>query len=179
VVNARVASVHDVGRGPIIVKFKQDIGGIEVFRDEISVIMNRDRQLIALSGYLTGTDGVASVTSFGLQPADAISKALVDVTGVSINSGVLQKTAAPANTPGTTDLYEYFTADRNDTQGYVLGDVVRSKQVMYHLVDEYVPAYYIETNVLIPVIDPGQVDLAGEPVTTLGDPGVFVCNFGN
>ena len=53
VANAQLVSVHDTGQGPIIVKFKQQLGGIDVFRDEVAIIMNRDLQLIAISGYLT------------------------------------------------------------------------------------------------------------------------------
>ena len=53
VAEASVASIHDTGNGAIIVKFKQTFGGVEVFRDEINVIMNRGLQLVALSGYLT------------------------------------------------------------------------------------------------------------------------------
>jgi hypothetical protein len=42
-----VAAIHDTGKGAIVVKYKQDIGG-EVFRDAINAIMNRQYQLIAL-----------------------------------------------------------------------------------------------------------------------------------
>src|SRR4030095_2707172 len=51
---ARFVAVHDTGKGAIIAKFKQEVGGIEVFRDEINVIMTQNLQLIAISGYLTG-----------------------------------------------------------------------------------------------------------------------------
>ena len=47
VLDARVAAIHDTGKGAIVVKYKQDIGG-EVFRDAINAIMNRQYQLIAL-----------------------------------------------------------------------------------------------------------------------------------
>src|SRR4029453_1287525 len=33
---AKVVQVHDTGSGAIIVKFREDIGGIEVFREELS-----------------------------------------------------------------------------------------------------------------------------------------------
>src|SRR5882724_10975919 len=83
--NARVAYVHDTGKGAIIVKLKQDIDGVEVFRDELNVIMNRQQQLIALSGYLTGqSDGLAAASpQFNLQPGEALAKALEDLTGTS------------------------------------------------------------------------------------------------
>ena len=43
--------------------------------------------------------------------------------------------------------------------------MIRSKQVMYHLVDGYVPSYYIETNLKVPVTDPSIADLSGNPGT--------------
>src|SRR4029077_18726122 len=50
-VAARASTVHDTGSGAIIVKFKQDIGGIEVFGDEVNVVMNQSLQLVAITGY--------------------------------------------------------------------------------------------------------------------------------
>lgn len=46
-------SVHDTGRGAIIVKFQQMVDGLPLFRTEVNVVMSRDRKLIALSGYLS------------------------------------------------------------------------------------------------------------------------------
>ena len=49
---AYVAHVHDTGRGAIIIKYRQRIDGIEVFRNELNVAMTRDRKLLATSGSL-------------------------------------------------------------------------------------------------------------------------------
>ncbi len=50
VAKAKVVQVHDTGSGAIIVKFQEDIGGIEVFREELSVMMDRNLEPIALLG---------------------------------------------------------------------------------------------------------------------------------
>jgi hypothetical protein len=159
VANAQLVSVHNTGQGPIIVKFKQQLGGIDVFRDEVAIIMNRDLQLIAISGYLAGGDG--SVSSFNLASTDAITKALADVTGRPVSSAAL---ASADNNP-VGSKYQSYTAAADQTSGIVLGDVIRSKQVMYHLVDGYVPSYYIETNLKVLVTDPSIADLSGIPGT--------------
>jgi|GEM_PF-543808 len=167
VANALVSNVHDTGRGPIIVKFRQEVAGVEVFRDEISIIMNRDLQLLAISGYLTGDNTEVAQANFALQPTEAISKALQDLTSTSVNPSALKSVAkAGANAAqASTDPYQLFTANKSDTPGLVFEDPVRVKQVMYHMVDQYVPAYYIETNVLIQG-ENSSVDLSGAPGTS-------------
>jgi hypothetical protein len=160
VASAQLVSVHNTGKGPIIVKFKQAVGGTEVFRDEVAIIMNRDLQLIAISGYLTGGgDGPGS--SFNLASTEAITKALADVTGQPVSSAALA--SADNNAAGSKN--QSFTADAGQASGIVLGDVIRSKQVMYHLVDGYVPSYYIETNLKVQVTDLSTADLSGNPGT--------------
>jgi len=150
IVNARVASVHDTGQGAIVVKLKQDIDGVEVFRDEINVIMNHQRELIALSGYLTGrNDGLGAASQqFSFGPGEALAKALQDLTGSSINASVLHNVQAASAEPNP---YLLMTADRGATPGFTfVDDPARIKKVYYHLVDEYVPAYYIEADVYLP-----------------------------
>ncbi len=39
VTSAVATMVHNVGRGPIIVKFQQKVRGIEIFREQINVMM--------------------------------------------------------------------------------------------------------------------------------------------
>ncbi|MDX6384619.1 MAG: hypothetical protein QOK48_2192, partial [Blastocatellia bacterium] len=148
VTNARLAGIHDTGKGAIIVKFKQDIGGVEVFRDEINVIMDRQYQLVALSGYLTGeSDGVGlAAQSFNLQPNDALAKVLGDLTGSEVSaSGVhsLQASSSEANP------YLLMTADKTANFSFA-GEPARVKKVFYHLIDEYVPAYYVEADISVP-----------------------------
>jgi hypothetical protein len=148
VAEARLAGIHDTGKGAIIVKFKQDIVGVEVFRDEINVIMNRDLQLIALSGYLTGAnDGIAAAsTDFFVDPESALSKALEDLTGSAVNSSALKGVAQAGSNP-----YLLFTVD--STPNFSLTEEpARVKKVFYHLVGEYVPAYYVEVDILVPTL---------------------------
>ena len=45
------SSVHDVGRGPIVTRFRQFHDGVEVFGQNLSVMMGRDMKLVATSGY--------------------------------------------------------------------------------------------------------------------------------
>src|SRR5438874_4788633 len=60
---AYVSEVHDVGRGPIIVRYRQRVDGIDVFRNELNVVMRRDHQVIAVSGHLA--DRPSAVQALG------------------------------------------------------------------------------------------------------------------
>src|SRR5262245_33509078 len=51
---AKVAGIHDTGSGAIIVSFQEQVDGIEVFHESLSVMMDRKLEPIALSGYLGG-----------------------------------------------------------------------------------------------------------------------------
>ena len=48
---AVLTSLHDMGRGPIIAKFAQEFSGVEVFNRELNVLMDRDLNMVAASGY--------------------------------------------------------------------------------------------------------------------------------
>jgi hypothetical protein len=162
---AKLVSVHDTGKGAIIAKFKQEIGGIEVFRDEINVVMNRDLQLVALTGYLTGDD--AASQNFSLQPAEALSKALEDLTGTALSPSALRGGRTKTAPGEAANPYTLYTADAAATQNFTFSDEpARVKKVMYHLVDGYVPAYYVEAFVLVPSEDATVISVTGDPVMT-------------
>jgi hypothetical protein len=169
---AKLVAVHDTGKGAIIAKFKQEVGGIEVFRDEINVIMNRDLQVVAISGYLTGDNTADSFSAqdFTLQPVEALSKALQDLTGISLDASSIQsvKTGASAMNALSDKVqnpYLLFTASKETTQNFAFADAPsRIKKILFHLVDQYVPAYYVETDILLPSTD--MLTVSGDTVTT-------------
>ncbi|MGH9819776.1 MAG: hypothetical protein ACRD43_06370, partial [Pyrinomonadaceae bacterium] len=207
-ISAHSVSVHDTGSGAIIVKFKQDIGGVEVFRDEVNVIMNRDLQLIAISGYLTGADTAdkSLVGNFQLQPEGALSAALSDLTGQTIDPAELhritpgQSTVVPAVDPPTKtiaakgkslstptlakgsgtitistpqkqlpspsdDPYTHFSTDSSALSGVIFSDEgSRTRPVMFHLPDRYVPAYYVETSIQMPSTKTNVINVSGDPI---------------
>jgi hypothetical protein len=77
---ARLRDVHDTGEGGIIVTLDQEVDGIEVFRDQAKVLMDRDLGLIAVSGYLPGRAeaGPPARRRFDIGAQDAIARALAD-----------------------------------------------------------------------------------------------------
>ena len=130
--DAYVAAVHDTGRGAIVVKLRQTIGGIPVFRDEVNVVLNRDRDLVALSGHIAPLPhsthiaaASASASPFLLTAPAAIAAAdqTVDVNAlrsVGRGEGGYEKYAGASNVP------------------------IRTRRLYFHLPDRYEPAYYVE-----------------------------------
>jgi large repetitive protein len=147
-------SVHDIGRGAIIVRFKQNVEGVEVFRDELNVVMNRQLELVALSGYLTGTgaaNGAAAARLFQIEPEEAIARAVGDLTGRAVNTAFLdrredlreEENVEPRNRYVVFEAGEYAS----EGVGFSSASPLRAKQVFYRLPAGLVPAYYVEANV--------------------------------
>jgi hypothetical protein len=129
---AVLRDVHNTGKGGVIVKFKQTVGGIEIFREELNVLMTQQLQLVAFSGYIssTATPGVGGL-AFSLDNKTAAGGAFADLTGRPL-TGLI-----PAGSRGG---YDYFTAGA----GAGLDEPIRVKKVYFHLAGGLVPGYYIE-----------------------------------
>lgn len=133
--NATVASVHDVGKGAIIVKFRQTINGIEVFRDELNVAMNRNSELVAISGHIPSTSLVAS-SQFRLGEKAAIAAALHDFTGLVLSAETI------AATPGQTAGFSLFDVASTDPMAKV-PEPAAVKKVFFRMPSGLVSAYYV------------------------------------
>src|SRR4051812_9282466 len=135
--------VHDTGRGGVIARYQQIIDGIEVFRDSMNVLMDRDLSLIGISGYLAPSAGTllkAGAPAFSIDATDAIATALRDFTGAAVSPQSFRPTgAAQAN-------YVYYGLDAAlaTTAGLNPAENTRAKQVYFHLPEGLVPAYYVE-----------------------------------
>ena len=135
--DAPLRYIHDLGKGAVIVKMQQQIDGIEIFREEINVVMNQKLDLVAISGYISSkaTPAASGSLSFHLGSTSAAANALNDLTLANVS--VLQLVSA-----GSHDGYDYFTL--SPSAGASLVEPVRMKKVYYHLPEGLVPAYYVE-----------------------------------
>src|SRR5262249_2935015 len=84
---AYVSEVHDLGRGPIIVRYRQRIDGIDVFRNELNVVMARDNRVVAVSGHLADrpsdvrAQSVNASSLFCIAPLSAADGVLAEIDG--------------------------------------------------------------------------------------------------
>ncbi|HZD96300.1 MAG TPA: M36 family metallopeptidase, partial [Candidatus Sulfotelmatobacter sp.] len=136
--------MHNTGRGAVIVQFRQRVEGIEVFRDEMKVIMNQKMELVAMSGYIP-TKTKNRTGAFTLRPADAIAIAFGDLTDATIDSSSLEWRES-------RDEFDFFTLSTQTESGINLhmAEPSRVKKVMFDLPEGLEPAYYLELNVSAP-----------------------------
>ncbi len=139
--SAILAGVHNIGRGAVIVRFKQAVGGVEIFREELKVVMNQNLQLVATSGYLVGSAGSTGTnrTTFVQSPEQAIAAAASDLLNSSVSVTAFQKT-------GQAGAYEQHQLAPSAGATFRLDSPARVKKVLYRLPDHLESAYYVEVN---------------------------------
>jgi hypothetical protein len=149
IASAVVANLHDTGRGAIVVKFRQRLEGIEIFREELNVVMARDRSLVALTGYLSPSGSSTqflsknrlagdSVNRFVLAPEAAIARAVGDLVP---DGGELSPTSLRITE--TAGGWSVYAADGQLADDTILRPI-RARKVWFHLPGGFEPAYHIE-----------------------------------
>ena len=141
--SAEVGPIHDTGRGAVIVSFRQRVNGVAVFLDEIKMIMDRDLDLLAISGYLAGSPARAARRSppgFDRGAREAVARAYNDLT----SAAVLALDFLPA---GKAEG-EYELIRLRDEVGAIqeqpLLQPARIRKVFFHLPERLEPAWYVE-----------------------------------
>jgi hypothetical protein len=134
---ASVRYVHNIGKGPIIVKFYQTVGGIEVLLEELNVVMNRKLELVAISGFISssGTPTAQPGASWSIDERGGAAAAYQDLTGGVLNVSQLKS-------EGSRGGYDYFSS----TVDIGLDIPIRMRKVYFHMPDGLVPAYHIEVS---------------------------------
>ena len=142
VAEAPVRYVHDTGHGGIVVAFTQTVGGIDVFRDEVKVLMQRDHSLLAVSGYIPSRGLVAKTgpLTFKLAADRALSLALADFSGRPGAGGGRIVEAGE----GGYERWDVSATTAAWAQDLQPGGPVRVKRVLFHMPDALVPAWYVE-----------------------------------
>jgi uncharacterized protein (TIGR03382 family) len=145
--SAHLQSVHKTEFGPVVARFGQQVEGIEVFRSGVNVAMDRNNNLVAITGYLTPHEAVAARRStagsdFRMSAAEAVARAFKDVTDTAISSRSL--VAA-----GTQGDYSDFTFEPgvSAVMPHDMPTPARVKQVYFTLPGGLEPAWYVELNV--------------------------------
>lgn len=138
--NALVRNVHDTGRGGIIVSFRQAVGGVEVFRDELRVMMDGNLNLVAAAGYLPSIDEAkrTGLKDFMVSEPEAVVKALGDFAG-----GTAGGVSVISNAPGGYHNYDAFHSINVEPEDQ-MSRPVRARQTLFHLPGQLIPSYYIE-----------------------------------
>ena len=142
VAEATLRSIHDTGHGGIVASFTQSVDGIDVFRDEVKVLMARDHSLIAVSGYIPsrGLAAKLGAPKFKLAAERVLDIALSDFSGrATANAARFAEPAA-----GGYERWDISAATAAWPEDVRPGEPARVKRVLFHLPDALVPAWSVE-----------------------------------
>ncbi|MBE1301611.1 MAG: GlyGly-CTERM sorting domain-containing protein [Alteromonadaceae bacterium] len=136
---AVMAYMHDTKRGPLVAKYRQEVEGIEVFNKEYNVMMDREYNLVAGSGYFSApvstAESLALLTSFGT-PEDAITSAIAD-----LSNGGTEVSLERLADKGKYNMFEATTLE-----GLHVVGTPRAKKVLYEYKGKLVSAHYVEVS---------------------------------
>lgn len=134
--DAKLAMASYNGRGPAVVKFRQQRNGVEVLRRELNVMMDRSGRLVAVSGYFSSAaESAPTPAAFLRSPQQAISTAFASLGG-TLSASALQLNKRQ----GEYEWYSFpaLSGDR------LLTRQPRAKRVYYPSPRGLVPGYYVE-----------------------------------
>lgn len=134
---AVMSYMHDVKNGPLIAKYKQEVHGIEVFNREYNIMMNREYDLVASSGYFSQSPAQHTLNvlaNFG-DPTTAIKSAFKDLTNGAAEISL-------TNEKLSSKYYVYNGKSSTDAKTIVAEP--RAKKVLFDAEDGLRTAYYVE-----------------------------------
>ena len=133
---SQLKSIHDTGRGGLIARYQQVVDGIEVFSRSINVLIDRDNNLVASSGYYSPVNR-AAVSQFNLDQSQAFKLAFQANTGVVIEDSSSFQFEAQGR--------EVKLSNTLVTDSFELTSNSRSWPVYYSLNNDSLrAAYYVE-----------------------------------
>ncbi|MDC0666262.1 M36 family metallopeptidase [Nannocystis radixulma] len=136
---ARVLFTHDVGRGGVLVALRQRVGGVELFDNDIKVLLDRSHRLVAISGSPHPAAVTTPLAPSAPAEAAAIAAALRDVHAMAVDPAWFV-----AEDTRRSDDFERFVLATGAAGGLELRRPARVKPVYFPLGDELVPAYLVE-----------------------------------
>ncbi|PCK29859.1 rhombosortase-dependent M36 family metallopeptidase [Pseudoalteromonas piscicida] len=138
--DAELKDLHQGKRGTKIAKYQQTIDGIEVFNRQYNVIMDKEFNLVAGSGYFSAKSKLNRAdlsTTYFATPKDAVLNASSDL-GISANQINLYQ----EKTEG-----KYTSFEVQFGSNFKAGFKPRSKKVYFDTGSELVAANYVEIEV--------------------------------
>jgi hypothetical protein len=138
---AEMVNLHDIKKGAIVAKYRQNINGIEVFNREVNVLLDTELNLVASSGYFSknkaNSHDLSLFANLGTTE-QAITAAIKALTNNSIDVALTEVENAGE--------YQVFDIENLNGDKIIVGQP-RAKKVIFDANDGLKSAYYIEVNV--------------------------------
>ena len=146
IANAKVTDAQYNGSGAAVVRFKQQINGLEVFSRRLNVMLDRAGKPVAVSGYFaTGLDAASLAgPAFSRSPAQAIAAAASSLgLGKALSTSLIQPTAKALSPQSGS--FQWFKVPALTGGNQIWQRMPRSKAIYYPRGNNTVePAYYVE-----------------------------------
>ena len=145
-----VKHVHDTGRGAIIVNLVSRPGGLEVWGEQLNVVMDRKLRLVGLTGYVSTPESAAALFSatassvrqplptFQVTHPAAVAAAYGDLTGTPLGAGAFEENGVVRGD------YRGVQIRAGVSTPSPLRFPARARQVLFHQPGSLEPAYYVE-----------------------------------
>lgn len=153
-----VEALHQLGGGASLVAFKQRVDGIEVFRERLSILMDRERRLVAVSGYLNpdARPGMLERSgAFRITDLQAVSTAFLDLHGTLL----VPQDIVERSRKGLDRFFEQARSSSLPEAGYRLTGPLRTRPVLFSTPEGLRAAYFIEL-LTQDLVDGSQSDYA-------------------
>ena len=130
-------ATHNFANGGALVKLRNRLDGVDVFREEAAVLLSPERKLVAIGGFLMG--GYA---------AGAFDRSAAEAAAVVLSDWSFAGNLAPTlRVVDTRDGHEYLDLPpglNSSPDGSRLDVPLRVRPVYFRLPDQLIPAYHIE-----------------------------------
>jgi uncharacterized protein (TIGR03382 family) len=145
-----VKHVHDTGRGAIVVNLVSRPGGLEVWGEQLNVVMDRKLRLVGLTGYVSTPESAAALfsgktssvrqalPSFQVDHVAAVAAAYGDLTGSPLGAGAFVENGVVRGD------YRDVQIRSGVSTPSPLRFPARARQVLFHQPGSLEPAYYVE-----------------------------------
>ncbi|MEO8751234.1 MAG: M36 family metallopeptidase [Casimicrobiaceae bacterium] len=132
------------GNGGAVVRFRNQVDGVEVFREQVNVLLDKSGGLAAIGGFAMGAPASLrkSAQVFTTTPQQALATALADYGFPAAIADSMQ----PAGENGGYTLLA-LPKDLASTDGSALADTARVKRVWFRLPSGLIAAWYVEVQV--------------------------------
>ncbi|MFO1304146.1 MAG: M36 family metallopeptidase [Burkholderiales bacterium] len=135
--------------GGSIARFGNRVDGIEVFRDQVNVLVGKDGSLVSISGFTSGASTAKrTFDAIDVTAEGAIAAALAEHR---FGADVGERVRALKDEGG----YAWSTVDAADNDGATLAMPLRTKRVWFRVGATLVPAWYVE----VQATDKGSRDI--------------------
>lgn len=137
VADLEVRQVHDTGRGAIVVQFHHRVGALPVWRETLSVVLDRNQAPVAFTGWLQparAAELLGVTSAFRIDHRAAIAGAYQDLAGVP---------ASFVPTGRVRGEYVYFQLAPGAAPESLRAPA-RARQVLFRGPKGLEPAYYLE-----------------------------------